>query len=112
MCIECILHTNLEQYDGVPLSVIKSSPNQNCIKSAIRGKEDLGFRICKLEVFGMIPKLAKVLGALVIIGLIIFAVISFIIPGVFSAFKCAMTQFLTGAANISTCAALLDFKLK
>lgn len=60
----------------------------------------------------MIPKLAKILGALVIIGLFIFAIISYVAPGVLDAFKCALSQFLTGAADISACAAKLNFKFK
>lgn len=62
-----------------------------------------------------ISKVAKVLGALVIVGLLIFAVISLIIPNVFTYITCVFKAILnpTGTSNaLGTCANSIEFKLK
>lgn len=62
-----------------------------------------------------IGKLAMALAALVIIGLIIFAVIKFVLPGAFEYVGCAMKTFLDpkgASGGLSTCATELQGKIK
>lgn len=62
-----------------------------------------------------IGKVAKVLGALVIVGLLIFAVISLIIPNVFTYITCVFKSILNpdgSSAGLGACANAIEFKFK
>lgn len=62
-----------------------------------------------------IGKLALALAALVIIGLIIFAVIKFVLPGAFEYVGCALKGFLDPSGTesaLTTCASNLQGKIK
>lgn len=62
-----------------------------------------------------ISKIAMALASLVIIGLLIFAVIKFVLPGSFEYVNCALKSFLDPngtSGGLSACKDKIDFKLK